>query len=337
MNREMERVMVDQKWNTNVLLIVLLVLGGVVFIAGSPAIAQTTMTLAVLPETAELELNSGDTITVDLYMTNAVDANGFDVTLTYDPAVVQLDSWAHGGAFSNLYIFMQINEPGTFRLAAAQQAQAPVSGEGSVLKLTFSGVAVGTSDLTITAAEFADPTGEKTHPDRIPGSLAVFYPRSTVTGTISLQGQENYGGIPAVLSSGQTYGYGPYNGVTVDQIPDNLNFGQVVQDTYIFTTNQPRYLNLHSAMNIEISVTGNMALADLHLMGGNAVWSDNVIDISDASVVGTWYELSLDTFGDDEGYHPDVNFDGIVNILDLAMVAGNFDLTSEVAYDGWVP
>lgn len=323
--------------NIYVLFFVVLSLAGLVFIGGSPAIAQTTMTLAVLPDTAELELDSGDTVTVDLYMTDAVEANGFDITLTYDPAVVQLDSWAHGGVFTNPYTFTQVNEPGTFRLAAAQLAQPPVSGDGSVLKLTFSSVAVGTSDLTITAAEFADQTGVKTYPDRLPGSLVVHYPHSTVTGLITLQGQDSSGGIPAALVSGQTYGYGPYNAVTNDQAAENLNFDQVVQDTYLFTTSQPRYLNIHSGMAVEVTLEGDRSLASLNLIGGNAVWTDNQIDISDASVVGAWYELPLDTFGEDQGYHPDVNFDGIVNIQDLALVAGNFDITSESAYAGWTP
>lgn len=49
-----------------------------------------------------------------------------------------------------------------------------------------------------------------------------------------------------------------------------------------------------------------------------------------------WYEISLDGFGPDEGYHPDVNFDGMVNIQDLAVVAGNYDLDSETAYADWI-
>jgi len=74
----------------------------------------------------------------------------------------------------------------------------------------------------------------------------------------------------------------------------------------------------------------NRTLSALWLRGGNAIWTDNEIDLDDASKVGTdWGSVA----------NPDgnVNFDGIVNIQDLALVGGNFTLNAANAYAGWAP
>jgi hypothetical protein len=82
----------------------------------------------------------------------------------------------------------------------------------------------------------------------------------------------------------------------------------------------------------QILVSDDYVLPALELKGGNAVWTDNIINIQDASEVGSNYgtinAIALDA---------DVNFDDRVNIQDLALVGGNFDLTSATAYDSWLP
>ena len=313
------------------------VLVGLCFVLPDAVRAQESTILSVLPSEVELDLVADETVTVDLWVSNAVELNGFDIILAYDPTVVLLDSWEHGGFLTNMFNVTQVDDPGTFRLGAVQLAQPGKSGDGSLLKLTFSGVSLGSSALTITQAVFADVGGNQTVPDFVGGSIIVFPPRFTLSGLITLQGQTAYDGIPFTLGLGQTYQYGPYSGVTGTQTDINLQIESVVGDTYLVTTQQPRYLNLHEGMNLQVSISSDVTLSDLHLLGGNAVWTNNKIDIADASVVGAWYELDLASFGPDMGYHPDVNFDGIVNIQDLSLVAGNFDLTSAEVYVGWQP
>ena len=78
-----------------------------------------------------------------------------------------------------------------------------------------------------------------------------------------------------------------------------------------------------------MTVAGPYNIPALILRGGNAYWRssltvlDNTIDTSDASLVGAQYggSGSGDTFGN----HGDCNFDGIVNIQDLALVGGNWN------------
>jgi len=77
------------------------------------------------------------------------------------------------------------------------------------------------------------------------------------------------------------------------------------------------------------------AIANLMLRAGDANDSDK-IDGGDASIVGTQYGTGTIA---DQG---DLNFDGKVNIQDLALVGGNFDLQSanpgaaNYAYGNWM-
>jgi hypothetical protein len=83
---------------------------------------------------------------------------------------------------------------------------------------------------------------------------------------------------------------------------------------------------------IEVTINAEkVTLSRLELKGGNAKWSDNSIDILDAVLVGTTFGAS------GSSYDGDVNFDGKVSIQDLALVGGNYGLTSAVAYGAWVP
>jgi uncharacterized repeat protein (TIGR01451 family) len=156
-----------------------------------------------------------------------------------------------------------------------------------------------------------------------------------VTGTVSMQGRVTRAGVPVTLTGTV---YGPYITTSIEQLSNNLVFAEVVPGAYAITTNQPRYLNLQLSLTpgdggltepklATLSVL-KLILSNLELIAGNAMWTDNVIDIFDAVTVGTTYGTS------GEG---DVNFDGRVNIQDLALVGGNYRRTSESAYLDWVP
>ena len=150
-----------------------------------------------------------------------------------------------------------------------------------------------------------------------------------VSGTISMQGRSVRSGVPLKLAS-MTMPYYPDNDIfSSNEISNNVLFTGVNGGLFNISTSQERYLNVSAAMGRTLDITGDLVLPDLELKGGNADWSDNVIDISDAGVVGGLYG--------DGGLadNADVNFDDRVNIQDLALVGGNFDLTSEEAYAGW--
>ena len=162
-----------------------------------------------------------------------------------------------------------------------------------------------------------------------------------ITGTFSMQGNASRAGIPVTLTWGGTLvPYGP-SASTSNLVSGNFSLNVLYGGKYTITTLQPRYLNVTSDLAKQITVAGPYNIPALILRGGNAYWRssltvlDNTIDTSDASLVGAQYggSGSGDTFGN----HGDCNFDGIVNIQDLALVGGNWNLTSAVAYTAWLP
>ena len=145
-----------------------------------------------------------------------------------------------------------------------------------------------------------------------------------VTGTFSMQGRASRAGIPVTLTWGGTLEtYGP-SASTIDVISNNFTLTLKYGGDYTLTTLQPRYLNVTTALGKTITaLAADRAMLPLELKGGNAVWRDvltgapdNVIDTSDASLVGTQYGSG----GTSDGYlnNGDCNFDGKVNIQDLA-------------------
>ncbi len=164
--------------------------------------------------------------------------------------------------------------------------------------------------------------------------IEVFPPRLHLKGKVSLQGQGNSSGVPFMLV-GQNYGY-IYPVESTAMVSYNLDFGKVVIDTYLVITAQPRYLNIPADLEFYFTLIEAMNLPPLELKGGNALWTDNVINLSDASVVGAFWGLKLEDMEEGQELLGDVNFDGEVNIQDLSLVGGNYRLTSEEAYAEWL-
>ncbi len=151
-----------------------------------PVNAQNTTTLSASPVISQVMLNSQ--VSLDLMLTDAVNVNAFDVIVEYDDALLRLDGWANGGFLSNLAVVVKTDNPGYFRLFCTQLATPPVSGNGSLIRLTFSGLALGNSDIAITKGELADSQGQKTDPTLEGGRVSVVattVPSLTPTATLT--------------------------------------------------------------------------------------------------------------------------------------------------------
>jgi hypothetical protein len=159
-----------------------------------------------------------------------------------------------------------------------------------------------------------------------------------VNGTVSMQGRSARAGVPLTLTGPVGFAYGPYYSTSTALISNNYVFEDVAAGTYTFMTTQPRYLNIgnyavaNQDVTKSVTVEGAMTLSSLWLRGGNAIYTDNVIDNLDLGKVGLGYTAGITSHPD-----ADVNFDGKINIQDLALVAGNYDLTSATAYVDWQP
>ena len=154
----------------------------------------------------------------------------------------------------------------------------------------------------------------------------------TITGTFSMQGRSTRAGIPVTLDYQDLVAYTDKTGTTINQISYNLVIPEVNGGHWLLTTNQARYLNVIAANSKIFMVDGDETLNALQLLGGNAVWeNDNIIDVNDASQVGTDYGNPLGV-ADPSTLAGDCNFDGKINVQDLALVGGNYGKTSVLAY-----
>lgn len=149
------------------------------------AAAQTDTTLFFNPQSSTVPL--GSVRMVSLLVDEGQDVNSFDITIEYDDIILELSSWSYGDYLSNLSVSALVNTLGSFRLAATQLNTAAVSGDGTLLNLTFKSLAPGTSALVLAEAEFRDLQGNVSTPNRASGSINVILAATyTLTPTITL-------------------------------------------------------------------------------------------------------------------------------------------------------
>lgn len=154
-----------------------------------------------------------------------------------------------------------------------------------------------------------------------------------VTGTFAMEGRTLRSGIPVSFSLPT---YSPPAVLTIDQLVNNLSATLLYNGNYTIITNQSRYLNLTADLAKTVVVPRVLPLNDLTLRGGNVTdetGSVNEVDLADATMIGLAYGQT----GKAVDLLADANFDGKVNIQDLAIVGGNFELTAAAAYSSWVP
>lgn len=299
--------------------------------------AQTSATISVLPEIKTLDLSLGNSAQLQIYVADVVDLNGFDVTIEYNSAVLTLASWAHGGILTNLTQFAEQNVPGRLHLAFFQLQTAGFTGSGILLLLSFTASAEGASAIRITQNGLYQSDGTPINPTVHNGVFNAVR-KFSVSGNLGVEYGYPRAGIPVALLGGTVFNAGPYSGLTSGTAGTNLTINNVIRDTYTLTTAQPRCLNLSQELGKSFGMaSGNTTLAPLTLVRGNAAWGNNTIDSGDVSVVGTYWGKTPADLEPGDSLDGDVNFDGVVDLRDLAIVAGNFGLTSAQVYAGWTP
>ncbi len=127
-----------------------------------PAAAQAAATVRLEPPSAALELNGSATF--QIIIDNVTDLVGADVTLQFNPAILQVqdaDSGQEGvqiqpGAFPNPEFVVRnvvTNTVGIINYTVSDLAPfQPVSGSGVLATINFQGVGQGNTDINITEA-----------------------------------------------------------------------------------------------------------------------------------------------------------------------------------------
>lgn len=112
--------------------------------------AQSGTIVRVQPETTVVD--PGDGFTVTVLVENVQDLYAFDITVTYDPAILSADQ-IQLGAFLEPGIVIKdetVNETGYVRYAMTQVSPAlPKSGSGALITIAFTALSGGQSALTL--------------------------------------------------------------------------------------------------------------------------------------------------------------------------------------------
>ena len=299
--------------------------------------AQDAPSLVVSPAETRLNLNGINTVVLDLVMADVVDMQSIDISITFDPDVVQLDGYQKGsfiGSFSQIF---SEEKPGYVMISYVKLGAPALSGDGVVLQLTFSGLSLGTSSVDVSQTVYSKPSGDKVYPSVENGSIHVGYIVSDVTASVHMQGRSVASGVEMTMTAVSNPEYGSFTQTSSNTPIGNVVFAGLIIATYRVTTDQPRYLNVDESLDKQVLVNADVTLPPLNLLAGNAYWADNIIDVSDASLVGVWYTKTEADLGPGETLDADVNFDGKVDLRDLALVGGNYGLSSQEAYADWLP
>lgn len=288
------------------------------------------------PDPSYIYINAANEVTVNVMVRDVVDIRGFDVRVNFNPSIVSLESWAFGDFLTDVGCSNQVIGADYIRLVCAQTGPLPPqSGTGSLFSIVFSGVTEGTSSLIFGNVELSNKFYQSVFPGKTDGTLNVVnttnFQYLPLIMNVSIQGVMDRGGIGVALGPGQQFGMA-YTGTTTDTPGNNLSLAAVVLDTYRITTNQERVLNVIAELNKTFTLaSGATTVPALRLAAGNAVWTDNVIDVHDLTAVnGAFGDANLNP-------DADVNFDNFVDGRDLALVGGNWGLTSQTAYAAWLP
>jgi len=165
------------------------------------------------------------------------------------------------------------------------------------------------------------------------GTSLEILSRTSVTGTIRLQGRPDDSGANVTFLPGETYGR-QYDFVTSGYWGQVTAHDVVYVDTYTVVVHADHYLDVTELSGVTATISGaDVLLAPVMLWGGDVTeglsGETDVIDINDASFIAGQY-------GSDNP-DCDINQDTIVDIFDLAILGGNYGKSSATAYADWHP
>jgi archaellum component FlaF (FlaF/FlaG flagellin family) len=153
-------------------------------ISSGSVLADSGVSMAVTP--AAIEVQAGETFTVDLVIDTSVETSGAQCQLTFDPAVVRCDS-IEKGAFYDANppagaTVMWLGFPPTIDNDAGEIANAGVAiipptagitGSGTFLKLTFTALADGRCEIGFKKAAVSDLQAANALDEPTPGVVTV--------------------------------------------------------------------------------------------------------------------------------------------------------------------
>ena len=294
-------------------------------------------TLWVEPDDGWVE--EGQNIIIDVRIT-ANDMNGVEFDLDFDPSLLHVVNVTAGSMWSghnyNVVQNTYNNTAGTIDFAAfLQEADTDMDvTDGQVARIEFQGDDAGISTLDLNDAIVANPEGESIEPVLLDDGTLTVFGHGSVHGVVQVQGRPgDWDGAQVTVSGGPGGGY-TYN-TTVTNLDGTWSIANVVEGDYEVEVEMALYLD---GLKQDVSITdaGDTDVGQVKVLGGDCNDSDGVlpcgsgpygINVLDATIVA-------DEFGNTSptDARADINDDNTVNILDAALLGGNWHKCSPVPW-----
>ena len=286
-------------------------------------------------------VEDGQQVTVDVMMSGS-GFNGVEFDLTYDHTLLQVDSVVKGSMWDgyNTNVMQAGGSGGTIEFAAFLQEQDTTLDvtQAQVATITFTGLADGESALTFANTILSNPDGEELGISLEAGCTLTVHGHGSVEGDVELQGRFVAGGSlerhadASVKITGGPGGGFEYNGST--DANGHWEITGVIEGDYDVEVEMDRYLDAQRSTSgqVTLSAGGSVDAGFVKLLGGDCnddIVHTAVVDSLDASIVGS-------QFGNSDGgitdARADINDDYKVNILDCAILGGNYGKVGPLAW-----
>jgi hypothetical protein len=281
------------------------------------------------------EFGVGDSYDVYVDLTAATDLYGYQFEVNYDPAKVSAV-----GAFDDS--FFDTAPPasippdwdadcaaGVCKFAVSKvDPGSPVSGSGPLVKITFTGLAAGLVPITFSSDILADVDGNALTHTANTGWLNV-YDTANVSGVVSLQGRAT------PIDAGTVTLYDIYGYVMPTTVPFSAVDGTWSANvpvgaggtTYGIDAEHLLYLGNQMTTPSKLNPGDTYVAPNTRLLGGDAN-NNGKIEVNDLTCIGGDFGNSPPTSSCGGAGSPDINADNAVNILDLVLAGGNYDLAT---------
>jgi hypothetical protein len=279
----------------------------------------------------------GEPTTINVNMAGVNNLYGYELKVNYPTA-----GFTAAGAFVNTWFDTANNanippgwnatdSGGVIQFAASKvEPGLPVNGSGTVAQVTLTATTAGVYDITLSNVLLGDRDGNKIaaalSPDKVTVEVCGL---ATISGKVILQGR---GAPPAgtdPLTSGTVTladaGYGPYSATFDATGLFTINNVKVAPGGTDYTVTAAHGLYLSNQRIQNLAVGANVILPDTKLKGGDAD-NNGEIKIADLACIGGSFGAAPAVCGATGS--SDINADGLVNILDLVLPGGNYDLSS---------
>jgi hypothetical protein len=288
-------------------------------------------------------VEEGHTIIIDVRIT-VNDMYGVEFDLDFDETLVEVIDITVGsmwpGSEGTDYTVIQDdydNLNGTIEFAAYLLDPQPEMDivAGQVARIEFRGLDAGVSDLDLNDALASTIEGVSIEPVLLEDGTLTVFGHGCVHGVVEVQGRPGDWDSAEVTVSGGPgggYSYGPITSANDGywQICD------VIEGDYEVEVEMALYLD---GLKTGVSITdaGDTDVGQVKVLGGDCNDSDGTvpgppygIDSLDAGIVGTAFgATSADSHWNSQA---DINDSGNVNILDAALLGGNWHKSSPVPW-----